>query len=104
MFHAQAVVVPLFDLSYKKRTLEDRGALPREEEDLIRDYKTMHVEIFLSSLAEGGGHRGQGRRNGENEQGSQRRRVYKWKEGALEGGKDRVAVVCAHICCYSLPA
>ena len=30
----------------KKRSLEDRGALPKEEGDFIRDYKAMHEEHF----------------------------------------------------------
>ena len=29
--------------------LEDRGALPREDGDLPREYQTMHEEKFLSS-------------------------------------------------------
>ena len=32
----------------KKRMLEDRGALPKEEGDFIRKYKVMHEENFLS--------------------------------------------------------
>ena len=30
----------------KKRSLEDRGALPKEEGDFIRDKKAMHEEHF----------------------------------------------------------
>ena len=33
----------------KKRMLDDRGALPKEEGDLIRECKAMHEEHFLSS-------------------------------------------------------
>ena len=33
----------------KKRMLEHRGAMPREECDSVREYKTMHEENFLSS-------------------------------------------------------
>ena len=36
----------------KKRKLEDRGALPKEEGDLIIEYKAMHEENFLSSCLE----------------------------------------------------
>ena len=32
-----------------KRMLEDRGALPREDGDLLREYQAMHEENFLSS-------------------------------------------------------
>ena len=32
--------------------LEDRGALPKEEGDLIIEYKAMHEENFLSSCLE----------------------------------------------------
>ena len=32
----------------KKRMLEDRGALPKEEGDSIRKYKAKHEEHFLS--------------------------------------------------------
>ena len=31
----------------KKRMLEDRGAMPREEGDLVREYKDVHEENFL---------------------------------------------------------
>ena len=33
----------------KKRMLKDRGALPKEEGDLIREFKAMLEENFLSS-------------------------------------------------------
>ena len=33
----------------KKRTLEDKATLPKEEGDLIREYKAMHEENCLSS-------------------------------------------------------
>ena len=35
-------------LSPEKRMLVDRGALPKEDADLTRDYKAMHEEHFLS--------------------------------------------------------
>ena len=38
----------LWDIA-KKRMLEDRGALPREDGDLLREYQEMHEENFLSS-------------------------------------------------------
>ena len=33
----------------KKRMLEDRGALPREDGDMLRQYQAMHEENFLGS-------------------------------------------------------
>ena len=33
----------------RERMLRDRGALPEEEGDIEREYKTMHEEHFLSS-------------------------------------------------------
>ena len=33
----------------KKRMLEDRGALPREDGDLLREYHALHEGYFLSS-------------------------------------------------------
>ena len=33
----------------KKRMLEDRGALPRDDGDLLREYQAMHEESFRSS-------------------------------------------------------
>ena len=33
----------------KKRMLEDRGALPKEDGNQLREYKVMHEESFLSS-------------------------------------------------------
>ena len=38
----------LWNLAKEKR-LQDRGALPREEGDVIREYNAMHEENFLSS-------------------------------------------------------
>ena len=38
----------LWNLAREKR-LHDRGALPREECDVIREYHSMHEENFLSS-------------------------------------------------------
>ena len=38
----------LWDIA-KKRMLEDRGALPREDGDLLWEYQEMHEENFLSS-------------------------------------------------------
>ena len=35
--------------SCKRERLQDRGALPREEGDVIREYSAMHEENFLSS-------------------------------------------------------
>ena len=32
-----------------EKVLQDRGALPKEEGDVIREYKAMHEEKFLSS-------------------------------------------------------
>ena len=29
--------------------LQDRGALPKEEGDVVREYKAVHAENFLSS-------------------------------------------------------
>ena len=33
----------------RERILRDRGAMPKEEGDVIREYKAMHEEIVLSS-------------------------------------------------------
>ena len=33
----------------REEMLQDRGALPKEEEDIVREYKAMHEENFLSS-------------------------------------------------------
>ena len=33
----------------KKRMLEDRGAVSKEEGNLVREYKAMHQDLFLSS-------------------------------------------------------
>ena len=33
----------------KKRMLEDRGALPKEDGNLLREYRAVHEENFLSS-------------------------------------------------------
>ena len=38
----------LWNLAREKR-LQDRGALPEEEGDMVREYKAMHEENFLSS-------------------------------------------------------
>ena len=38
----------LWNLAREKR-LQDRGALPREEGDVIREYNAMHEENFLRS-------------------------------------------------------
>ena len=51
----------------KEKILRDRGELPMEEGDGVREHKAMHEENFLSSwLREDGRER---RKNGENEQG-----------------------------------
>ena len=39
----------LLNLSKKNQALQDRGALPREEGDAIREFKAMHEENFLGS-------------------------------------------------------
>ena len=33
----------------KKRMLEDRGALPKEDGDCVREYKAMHEDNFVGS-------------------------------------------------------
>ena len=33
----------------KKKMLQDRGALPKEEGDIVREYNAMHEKNFLSS-------------------------------------------------------
>ena len=38
--------------------LQDRGALPKEEGDVIWEYEAMHEEKFLSSWLRKGGQRG----------------------------------------------
>ena len=35
--------------SRQRKMLQDRGALPKEEGDVVREYKAMHEENFLSS-------------------------------------------------------
>ena len=37
----------------REKMLQDRGALPEEEGDVIREYKAMHEENFLEQLVEG---------------------------------------------------
>ena len=37
----------------KSKKLEDRGALPREDGDLLREYQAMHEENFLTSWLRG---------------------------------------------------
>ena len=34
----------------RKKMLQDRGALPKEEADIVREYKAMHEDNFLSCL------------------------------------------------------
>ena len=42
--------------SRKRKMLQDRGALPREEGDVVREYNATHEKNFLSSwLREGSG-------------------------------------------------
>ena len=33
----------------ERRMLDDRGALPKEEGEIIREYKSMHEDNFLTS-------------------------------------------------------
>ena len=62
----------------QKRMFEDRGALPREDGDLLWECQATHEENFLSSwLREGV--EGKEMERGEVEQGSQRRGKKKWK-------------------------
>ena len=39
----------VYGISRKRKMLQDRGALSKEEGDVIREYKAMHEENFLSS-------------------------------------------------------
>ena len=38
----------------KKRMLEDGGAWPKEDGDLLREYQAMHEEMLPQQLAAGG--------------------------------------------------
>ena len=49
-FHGAKRVVGHFK---KQRMLENRGALPREDGDLLREYQAMHEANFLSSYLRG---------------------------------------------------
>ena len=33
---------------FREKMLQDRGALPKEDGDIVREYKAMHEENFLS--------------------------------------------------------
>ena len=62
----------------KKRMLEDRGALPREDGDLLAECHAMHEENFLSSwLREDVAGQEEER---EVEQGTQGRGKNKWEK------------------------
>ena len=39
----------------QKRMLEDRGALPREDRDLLREYRAMHDVLLNTPRCDGGG-------------------------------------------------
>ena len=39
----------LWNIIAPKRMLEDRGAVPKEDRDLLREYQATHEENFLSS-------------------------------------------------------
>ena len=49
----------------REKWLQDRGALPKEERDIVRECKAMDEENFLSSWAEGGCGRHRRRKEGE---------------------------------------
>ena len=43
-----------WNIAQKERMFEDRGALPKEDGDLLREYQAMHEENLLSTwLREG---------------------------------------------------
>ena len=57
----------------RDKMLQDRGALPKEEGDVIGEYKVMHEENYLSGwLREGGEGRLGNQRRGEHEEGKRR--------------------------------
>ena len=73
----------LWNLAREKR-LQERGAMPKEEGDVIREYNAMHDEKFPKQLAEGGsGRKGGKKKEGEGE--NQRRR----KKGKREERKEK---------------
>ena len=51
--------------------LQDRGALPKKEGDVVREYRALHEENFMSSWLRGDGVQGGKRKEGK--QGDQRR-------------------------------
>ena len=75
--------------------LEDRGALSKEEADLVREYKAMYGENFLVSWP---------REDKEVEQVRRRSRVEEVKTGRreAEGKMERVSVGCKRACCNFL--
>ena len=73
----------LWNIAKKKRMFEDRGALPREDGDLPREYQATHEENFLSTwLREGV--EGQEMERREAEQGSQKKRKEKVEKREVE--------------------
>ena len=73
----------------EKKVLRERGALPKEEGDAVREYKAMHEESFLSSwLREDGGEKekrtvemsGENEERDEEEKGKEKRA----KQGLLK--------------------
>ena len=52
--------------------LEDRGAVPKEDVDILREYQAMHEENFFSNWL-GEDVEGEDEEKGNNEQGSQGR-------------------------------
>ena len=74
----------------RNKALQDRGGLPREEGDTIREYKAMHEEKFLSSCLREDG-KGKTKKKWKWIRKSQKTQV-KRGEGVREKGKDETVV------------
>ena len=98
------VQISLWNIA-NRRMLEERGAMPREEGDLVRKYKAMREEDFHRLLAEGGQRR-RYRSSGRDSKEDQRRRDKEWQKVRLREKWKRPAVARICLClnfCSSLP-
>ena len=68
-------------LEHCRKMLEDREALPKEEGDLITEYKAMHEDNFFSSRLRKD-LEGKAEDMQKVNTGAERRRVQTWEEGA----------------------
>ena len=71
----------------QKRMLEDRGALPKEDGDLLREYQAMHEENFLSSWLREDMEREEEERKRLNEEAGRGRKQQWEKRGGGTKGK-----------------